>query len=197
MGCQLNENDSEKISGMLEKMQYEYIEDYRDADLIVFNTCCVRENAEKKVFGEIGSLKSLKAKNPELIICVCGCMVQQEHIVSTILSKYHQVDLLFGTHNIFKLAELIWKKEPISTEELVKLCILELLWDGAKTQRELRRLCKGRIMKVEDNIVSSLISYEDYCARLEVYQEKRKSEALVGFIGASDRFYGGNDKRWG
>ena len=96
----------------------------------------------------------------------------------------------------FKLAELIWKREPISVEELVKICIVELLWDGGKTQKELRRLCKGRIMRVDDDIVTSLISYEDYCARLEVYQDKRKSEALVGFLGASDRFYGGNDRRF-
>lgn len=96
----------------------------------------------------------------------------------------------------FKLAELIWKKEPISVEELVKICIVELLWDGDKTNKELRRLCKGRIMRVEDGIVSSLISYEDYCERLEAYQEKRKSEALVGFLGASDRFYGGQDRRF-
>ena len=77
------------------------------ADIILLNTCSVRENAEKKVFGEIGSLKSLKQKNPDLIIGVCGCMVQQEHIVSTILSKYQQVDLLIGTHNIHQLPMLI------------------------------------------------------------------------------------------
>lgn len=97
----------------------------------------------------------------------------------------------------FKLAELIWKKEPISVDELVKICILELLWDGDKTRKQLRRLCKGRIMKVEDGVVSSLISYEDYCARLKDYNPFSKSEARIGFIGASDRFYGGNDKRWG
>ena len=96
----------------------------------------------------------------------------------------------------FKLAEIIWQKEPISVQELVKIGILELLWDGGKTKRELRRLCRRRIMKVENNIVSSLISYEDYCGRLSVYQEKKKSEALVGFLGASDRFYGGNDRRF-
>ena len=96
----------------------------------------------------------------------------------------------------FKLAELIWKKEPISVEELVKICIVELLWDGDKTNKELRRLCKGRIMRVEDGIVSSLISYEDYCERLEAYQEKRKSEALVGFLGASDRFYSEKNRRF-
>ena len=96
----------------------------------------------------------------------------------------------------FKLAELIWKMEPISVEELVKIGIIELLWDGAKTQKELRRLCKGRIVKVEDDVVSSLISYEDYCARLKDYNPFSKSEARIGFIGASDRFYGGNDRRF-
>ena len=97
----------------------------------------------------------------------------------------------------FKLAEIICKNEPIKVEELVKIGILELLWDGAKTQKELRRLCKGRIMKVEDGVVSSLISYEDYSARLKDYNPFSKSEARIGFIGASDRFYGGNDRRWG
>ena len=96
----------------------------------------------------------------------------------------------------FKLAEIIWKNEPISVEELVKIGILELLWDGEKTKKELRRLRKGRIMKVEGDVVSSLISYEDYCARLKDYNPFSKSEARIGFIGASDRFYGGNDRRF-
>ena len=94
-GCQGNLRDSEVIAGILEKIGYIVTEDINEADIILLNTCCVRENAEKKVFGEIGSLKSLKQKNPELLIGVCGCMVQQELIVSTILSTYQQVDLLF------------------------------------------------------------------------------------------------------
>ena len=85
-GCQGNLRDSEVIAGILEKIGYVVTDNINEADIILLNTCCVRENAEKKVFGEIGSLKSLKQKNPELLVGVCGCMVQQEHIVSTILS---------------------------------------------------------------------------------------------------------------
>ena len=76
MGCQLNENDSEKIAGMLEKMQYEYIEDFKEADLIVFNTCCVRENAEERLFGKIGEVKKLK-ESKNVILAIGGCMMQE------------------------------------------------------------------------------------------------------------------------
>ena len=116
-GCQGNLRDSEVIAGILEKIGYVVTDSVDDADIILLNTCCVRENAEKKVFGEIGSLKSLKQRKPELIIGVCGCMVQQEHIVSAILSKYQQVDLLFGTHNIHQLPSLI--KDAIITNQRI------------------------------------------------------------------------------
>ena len=106
-GCQGNLRDSEVIAGILEKMGYTVTEDEQIADIILLNTCCVRENAEKKVFGEIGTLKSLKKQKEDLIIGVCGCMVQQEHIVETLLSKYNQVNLIFGTHNIYRLPTLI------------------------------------------------------------------------------------------
>ena len=116
-GCQGNLRDSEVIAGILEKLGYEVTENYENADIILLNTCCVRENAEKKVFGEIGSLKSLKEKNPELIIGVCGCMVQQEHIVSSLLNQYKQVDLIFGTHNIYQLPSLL--KDAIITNQRI------------------------------------------------------------------------------
>jgi tRNA-2-methylthio-N6-dimethylallyladenosine synthase len=79
-GCQQNENDSEKLSGMLSAMGYEPSADERAADLIIFNTCAVREHAEMKVFGNVGALKPLKEKNPDLLVALCGCMMQQEHI---------------------------------------------------------------------------------------------------------------------
>ena len=119
-GCQGNLRDSEVIAGILENIGYVVTDNINEADIILLNTCCVRENAEKKVFGEIGSLKSLKQKNPELLIGVCGCMVQQEHIVSTILSTYQQVDLLFGTHNIHQLPSLI--KDAIITNQRICNC---------------------------------------------------------------------------
>lgn len=106
-GCQMNEHDSEKIAGMLESMGYQESDDHAKADIIVFNTCLIRKNAELKVFGKVGSLKQLKEDNPEMIIAVGGCMMQQEGPVDELYQKYPQVDIIFGTHNIHKLPSLI------------------------------------------------------------------------------------------
>lgn len=106
-GCQQNNSDSEKIKGMLAEMGYVHTDHKEQADLIIINTCCVRENAELKLYGNIGALKQLKNDNPGLIIAVCGCMMQQEHAVAMIKKKYRHVDLIFGTHNVYKLPELL------------------------------------------------------------------------------------------
>lgn len=108
MGCQLNENDSEKLSGMLEKMGYKKIEKLEEADLVIFNTCCVRENAEERLFGKVGELKNIKAKR-DLIIAIGGCMMQEEHIQEKIKKSYPYVDIIFGTHTLHKLPEDIDK----------------------------------------------------------------------------------------
>lgn len=106
-GCQMNEEDSEKISGMLKLKKYEIVKDREEADLIVFNTCCVRENAEQKVFGHLGILKKLKEKKPSLVIAVCGCMVQQKGMAQEIAKKFPFVDILIGTHNSYKFSEYL------------------------------------------------------------------------------------------
>lgn len=106
-GCQGNEADSEKISGILRALDFTESETLDDADLILLNTCAVRENAENRVFGELGRLKQYKKNNPDLILGVCGCMPQEEKVVNRILEKFHQVDLVFGTHNIYKLPEYL------------------------------------------------------------------------------------------
>ena len=106
-GCQMNEHDSEKILGMLKEMSYVETDNREDADLIIYNTCCVRENAELKVYGNLGALKSLKENNSDLIIAVCGCMMQQPKVVEEIKRKYKHVDLVFGTHNLHKFPELL------------------------------------------------------------------------------------------
>lgn len=106
-GCQMNEHDSEKISWILENMDYSETNELEEADLIIYNTCLVRENAELKVYGKLGSLKRLKRENPDLIIAVCGCMMQREDIRNVILTKHRHVDIIFGTHNIHKLPQLI------------------------------------------------------------------------------------------
>ncbi|MBP3707916.1 MAG: tRNA (N6-isopentenyl adenosine(37)-C2)-methylthiotransferase MiaB [Clostridia bacterium] len=104
MGCQLNENDSEKISGMMEKMKYSNTTKIEEADCIIFNTCCVRENAEDKLFGKLGEVKKYKELKGT-IIAICGCMMQEKHIVEKIKKSYPFVDIIFGTHTIHKLPE--------------------------------------------------------------------------------------------
>ena len=106
-GCQANERDSETIYGILEELKYTRTDKEDKADIIVLNTCAIRENAHDKVFGEVGSLKQLKEHNPNLIVCVCGCMVQQDGAIEKLLKTYPQIDILFGTHNIQNLPSLI------------------------------------------------------------------------------------------
>ena len=108
MGCQLNENDSEKICGMLEEMGYFKTEEMQNADLVVFNTCCVRENAEEKLFGKVGEVKKQKEKNGT-IIAIGGCMMQEKHIVEKLRQSYPYVDIIFGTHTTHKLPEDLYK----------------------------------------------------------------------------------------
>ena len=116
-GCQMNEHDSEKISWILENMGYQRTDDNNQSDLIIYNTCAIRENAELKVYGKIGALKKLKRINPDLIIGICGCMMQREDVREIITSKHKHVDLIFGTHNIHKLPQLI--KNNLQTGETI------------------------------------------------------------------------------
>lgn len=121
-GCQQNENDSERIRGMLKESGYGFCESADDADIIIFNTCAVRENAELKVFGNLGALKLIKRKKPSLIIGVCGCMMQQQHIADEIRKKYKHVDMIFGTHALYTLPSLLYdvlknNRRIISVEE--------------------------------------------------------------------------------
>ena len=106
-GCQMNAHDSEKINGMLREMGYVPAEDEKSADFIIYNTCCVRENAENKVYGNLGYLKHAKKENPDMKIALCGCMMQQPTVIETIRTKYRHVDIVFGTFNLYKLPELI------------------------------------------------------------------------------------------
>lgn len=108
-GCQMNEHDSENLSAMLEEMGYETTDEEKDADLVIYNTCAVRENAELKVYGNLSHLKIYKDKNPDMTIIVCGCMMQQKHIADEIKSKYTHVDIVFGTHNIYKFPEMLYR----------------------------------------------------------------------------------------
>ena len=106
-GCQQNVADSEKIKGMLLQMGCELTEEKEEADIILFNTCAVREHAEDRVFGNVGALKSLKRKKPSLLIALCGCMMEQEHIAEKIYKSFPYVGLVFGTHAIHRFPELV------------------------------------------------------------------------------------------
>ncbi len=106
-GCQMNEHDSEKISWILERMGYRFTNEVKDSDIIIYNTCLVRENAELKVYGQLGALKHLKNQKPDMILAVCGCMMQRKEIREVIVEKYKHVDIIFGTNNIQKLPQLI------------------------------------------------------------------------------------------
>lgn len=105
-GCQMNSRDSEKLVGILELTGYEVIED-ENADFVIFNTCTVRDNANQRVYGRLGELKGFKRKNPHMKIALCGCMMQEATVIEKIQDSYRFVDLIFGTHNIFKFAELL------------------------------------------------------------------------------------------
>ena len=115
-GCQMNEHDSEMISAILEDMGYTRANDYNDADLIILNTCAIRENAHNKTFGMLGRIKHLKQTKKDLLVGLAGCMSQEESVVDEIISKYKWMDFVFGTHNIHKLPEIL--KEHMRTKKL-------------------------------------------------------------------------------
>lgn len=106
-GCQMNEHDSEVMAGMLLEKGFTPVKERKDADVAIINTCSVRENADKRFFGTLGQLKRRKTENPDFLVCVCGCMMQQQHVIDTIKAKYPWVDIIFGTHNIHQFPELI------------------------------------------------------------------------------------------
>ena len=108
-GCQQNENDTERIRGILKDAGFEFCDTEEEADIVIYNTCAVRENAEQKVFGRLGILKHMKESRPDMIIGLCGCMVQQKHITEKIRKIHKHVDLVFGTHALYKLPELLYK----------------------------------------------------------------------------------------
>ena len=115
-GCQMNEHDGEMISAILEDMKYTRTDNYEEADLIILNTCAIRENAHNKTFGMLGRIKHLKQTKPELMVGLAGCMSQEESVVEKIISKYKWMDFVFGTHNIHKLPFIL--EEHMNTKRL-------------------------------------------------------------------------------
>ena len=135
MGCTLNENDSEKISGMATEMGYIKTENIMDADLIIFNTCCIRENAEEKLFGKLGEVKKLKEEKGT-IIALCGCMMQEDHIIEKLKKSYKYVDIIFGTHTLHKFPEDLYN---LLTEENKIIDVIDIdgeVYEGLPIKRE-------------------------------------------------------------
>ena len=156
MGCQLNENDSEKLCGMLDEMEYERTENQKEADIALFNTCCVRENAEDRLFGKLGELKKLKEEKG-IIIAIGGCMMQEKHITDKIKESYPFVDIIFGTHTLQRFPEDLYK---VLTEKKKLEDILDIdgrVYEGLPIKRDSKIKASVTIMNGCNNFCSYCI----------------------------------------
>ena len=156
MGCQLNENDSEKLCGMLDEMGYEKTENQKEADIALFNTCCVRENAEDRLFGKLGELKKLKEEKG-IIIAIGGCMMQEKHITDKIKESYPFVDIIFGTHTLQRFPEDLYK---VLTEKKKLEDILDIdgmVYEGLPIKRDSKIKASVTIMNGCNNFCSYCI----------------------------------------
>ena len=155
-GCQMNAHDSEKIAGMLEQMGMIPAEKREDADFVIFNTCCVRENAERRALGNVTWLKEVRKQKPELLIAVCGCMIQEPGMAETILRQYKFVDLAFGTANLHKLPELIFETLN-SGRQVVSVEDRDVIAEGLPVRRLRQDAAYVTIMYGCDNFCSYCI----------------------------------------
>lgn len=156
MGCQLNENDSEKICGMLEEMGYSKTENSKEADLAIFNTCCVRENAEDKLFGKLGELKKIKEQRGT-IIAIGGCMMQETHITDKIKESYPYTDIIFGTHTLHKFPEDLYKVLDEKKKQEDILYIDGEIYEGLPIKRDSNIKASVTIMNGCNNFCSYCI----------------------------------------
>ncbi len=173
-GCQMNARDSEKIEGMLKEMGYINATKEEDADFIIYNTCCVRENAENKVYGNLGYLKNIKANNKHLKIALCGCMMQQDIVIETIKNKYKHVDIIFGTFNLYKLPELIYTN--IETDSPIFD-----IWQAPKEIVEDLPAVRKHRFKASVNIMYGCDNFCSYCIVPYVRgrERSRKSDDII------------------
>lgn len=154
-GCQMNFKDSEKLMGILTEIGYEETDD-EHADLILYNTCTVRENANFKIYGRLGYLSKIKEKNTDMIIGLCGCMMQEPHVVEKLNKSYRFIDIIFGTHNIFLLAELLY-------DRLMSGHKIEDIWDGTTEIVEDLPAARKYNFKSGVNIMYGCNNFCSYC----------------------------------
>ena len=155
-GCQMNEHDTENIEGLLESIGFTKEKEMEKADVVILNTCSIRENAHNKAFGMLGRLKHLKEEKPNLIIGVCGCMAQEEVVVNEILSKYRHVNFVFGTHNLYDLPKLIYENMDNSKTKIDVLSIEGDLVEGLPVKR-------ANSFKAYVNIIYGCDKFCTYC----------------------------------
>ena len=167
-GCQMNFKDSEKLAGILEEIGYVET-DTEQADFVLLNTCTVRENANQKVYGHLGILKNYKKKNPHMLIALCGCMMQEELVVEKLKESYRFVDIIFGTHNIYKLAELIQTR--LESDRMVVD-----LWKDAKEIVEDLPSIRKYSFKAGVNIMFGCNNFCSYCIVPYVRGRERSRE---------------------
>ena len=167
-GCQMNFKDSEKLAGILEEIGYVETET-EAADFVLLNTCTVRENANQKVYGHLGILKNYKKKNPHMMIALCGCMMQEELVVEKLKESYRFVDIIFGTHNIYKLAELIQTR--LESDRMVVD-----LWKDAKEIVEDLPSVRKYTFKAGVNIMFGCNNFCSYCIVPYVRGRERSRE---------------------
>ena len=154
-GCQMNFKDSEKLMGILSQIGYQETDD-EHADLVLYNTCTVRENANLKIYGRLGYLSKIKEKNPEMIIGLCGCMMQEPQVVEKLNKSYRFVDIIFGTHNVFQLAELLY-------DRLIGGHRIEDIWDGTTEIVEDLPTIRKYDFKSGVNIMYGCNNFCSYC----------------------------------
>ncbi len=169
-GCQMNFKDSEKLSGILEQLGYVET-DTEQADFVLLNTCTVRENANLKVYGHLGMLKSYKKKNPHMMIALCGCMMQEKAVVAKLQESYRFVDIIFGTHNIYTLAELIQTR-------LESGHMVVDLWEDAKEIVEDLPSVRKYSFKAGVNIMFGCNNFCSYCIVPYVRGRERSREPI-------------------
>lgn len=172
-GCQMNFHDSEKIIAILEKIGYEHTGN-EDADLVLYNTCTVRENANERVYGRLGQLKARKKENPEMLVSLCGCMMQEEHVIKKIQQSYRFVDIVFGTHNIYKFAELLYTR-LVSEGQIIDI------WKDAKEIVEELPVERKYSFKAGINIMYGCNNFCSYCIVPYVRgrERSRKPEDII------------------
>lgn len=176
-GCQMNEHDSENIKGLLESAGFTESESFETTDVAILNTCAIRENAHNKVFGFLGRMKKLKEKNPNLIVCICGCMAQETSVVEEIMKKYRWVDLVFGTHNLNEV--LIFLEKNLNKNEKI-----------IDVRSEEGNVCEGLPVKRDSNItawVNIILGCDKFCTYCIVpytrgKQRSRQKEDIINEV---------------